>query len=135
VGARAEEGPGIIRDLGVYQLVSTPDELNELTRGLREVDTVAVDLETVGLNPATLKVRIISVTTEEGTWLVDCFALDPSPLLPALTGKTLIFHNASFDLTILVLMGLDLGRVGEVIDTLVMSRLVEKKVSEIKEAA
>jgi ribonuclease D len=99
------------------------------------VDTVAVDLETVGLNPATLKVRIISVTTVEGTWLVDCFAVDPSPLLPALTGKTLIFHNALFDLTILVLMGLDLGRVGEVIDTLVMSRLVENKVSEIKEAA
>ncbi|MDQ3495941.1 MAG: hypothetical protein M3514_00215, partial [Actinomycetota bacterium] len=134
VGARAEEGPGIIRDLGAYQLVSTREDLNELIRGLREVDTVAVDLETVGLNPATLKVRIISVTTEEGTWLVDCFAVDPSPLLPALTGKTLIFHNAPFDLTILVLMGLDLGRVGEVIDTLVMSRLVENKVSEIKEA-
>jgi 3'-5' exonuclease len=134
VGARAEEGPGIIRNLGVYQLVSTPDELNELIRELREVDTVAVDLETVGLNPATLKVRIISVTTVEGTWLVDCFAVDPSPLLPALTGKTLIFHNALFDLTILVLMGLDLGRVGEVIDTLVMSRLFENKVSEIKEA-
>lgn len=135
VGARAQEGPGIIRDLGVYQLVSTPDELIELIRELREVDTVAVDLETVGLNPATLKVRIISVTTEEGSWLVDCFAVDPSPLLPALTGKTLIFHNALFDLTVLVLMGLDLGRVGEVIDTLVMSRLFENKVSEIKEAA
>jgi hypothetical protein len=134
VGARAEEGPDIIRDLGVYRLVSTPDELNELIRELREVDTVAVDLETVGLNPATLKVRIISITTEEGTWLVDCFAVDPSPLLPALTGKTLLFHNALFDLTVLVLMGLDLGRVGEVIDTLVMSRLVENKVSEIKEA-
>src|SRR5215216_684369 len=134
VGARPEEGPGIIRDLGVYQLVSTPDELIELIRELREVDTVAVDLETVGLNPATLKVRIISVTTEEGTWLVDCFAVDPSPLMPALTDKTLIFHNALFDLTVLVLMGLDLGRVGEVIDTLVMSRLVENKGSEIKEA-
>jgi hypothetical protein len=135
VGARAEEGPGIIRDLGVYQLVSTPDELNELIRELREVDTVAVDLETVGLNPATLKVRIVSVTTEEGTWLVDCFAVDPSPLLPTLTGKTLIFHNASFDVTILILMGLDLGRVGEVMDTLVMSRLFEYKVSGIVEAA
>jgi hypothetical protein len=128
VGARAEEGPGIIRNLGVYQLVSTPDELIELIRGLREVDTVAVDLETVGLNPATLKVRIISVTTVEGTWLVDCFAVDPSPLLPALIGKTLILHNALFDLTVLVLMGLDLGKVGEVIDTLVMARLVENKV-------
>ena len=135
MGARAEEGPAIIRDLGVYRLVSTPDELIEFIRELREVDTVAVDLETVGLNPATLKVRIISITTEEGTWLVDCFAVDPSPLLPALTGKNLVFHNALFDLTILVLMGLDLGRVGEVIDTLVMSRLVENKVSEIEEAA
>jgi hypothetical protein len=135
MGARAEEEPGIIRDLGIYQLVSTTDELNELTRGLREVDTVAVDLETVGLNPATLKVRIISITTEESTWLVDCFAVDPSPLLPALTGKSLLFHNALFDLSVLVLMGLDLGRVGEVIDTLVMSRLVGNGSSEMKGAA
>ena len=79
MGAREEGGPGIIKDLGIYQLVSTPDELIGLIRGLREVDTVAVDLETGGLNAATLKVRIISITTGKNTWLVDCFAVDPSP--------------------------------------------------------
>lgn len=134
-GGCTEEGPDTIRGPDAYRLVGTQDELNDLIRGLRGTNTVAVDLETVGLNPATLKVRIISITTEEGTWLVDCFAVDPKPLLPALTGKTLIFHNALFDLTVLVLMGLDLERVGEVIDTLVMSRLGENKVSEFKEVA
>ena len=51
-----------------------------------------------------------------------------------MTGKTLVFHNALFDLTTLVLMGLDLAEVEEVIDTMVMARLVGNKVSEIKEA-
>ncbi len=55
--------------------------------------------------------------------------------MSALYGKTLVFHNALFDLTVLAVMGLDLGRVREVVDTLVTSRLVENKVLEIEEAA
>ncbi len=130
-----EDEPRSIENLGVYEAVTTPHGLDVLISHLRGADTVAVDLETVGLNPATLRVRIVSVTTEKGTWLVDCSAIDPSPLLSALYGKTLVFHNALFDATILVLMGLDLGRVREVVDTMVMSRLVENKISEMEEAA
>lgn len=118
-----------------YELVKTQDQLEALTEKLQASDSVAVDLETVGLNPATLCVRIISVTTEEGTWLVDCFAVDPATLLPALTGKTLVFHNALFDLTVLVLMGLDLGRVGEMFDTMVISRLINNETTKMEEAA
>ncbi len=86
-GEGAEGWPATITNLGAYELVSTPDGINGLIGELRGVGTVAVDLETVGLNPATLEVRIISLTTVGGTWLVDCFAVDPTPLLPALTGK------------------------------------------------
>jgi hypothetical protein len=118
-----------------YKLVSTHDQLENLISQVRSAEIVSVDLETVGLNPATLRVRVISITTAEGTWLVDCFEVDPSRLLSALTGKTLAFHNALFDLPVLVLMGLDLNQVREVVDTMVMSRLVENKVSKIKEAA
>ncbi len=136
--ARPEDGgvadePFGLENLGTYTLVATTEGLNELIAHLRGMDTVAVDLETLGLNPATLRVRIVSVTTQKGSWLVDCFAVDPSPLLPALTGKTLLFHNALFDLTVLAIMGLDLGRVREVIDTMVMSRLVEVETTETKE--
>jgi hypothetical protein len=134
-GDGVADEPFSMESLGFHEMVTTPYGLDELISHLREVDTVAVDLETVGLNPATLRVRVISVTTEEGTWLVDCFAVDPSPLLPALTGKTLLFHNALFDLTVLVVMGLDLGQVREAVDTMVMSRLVENKVLEAEEAA
>jgi hypothetical protein len=121
-------------DFGEYALVTSAEGLDTLVRQLGEVHTVAVDLETQGLNPASLRVRIVSVTTEQDTWLVDCFKVDPSPLLPVLSGKKLVFHNALFDLTVLVLMGLDLARVGEVVDTLVMSRLVENESSATKEA-
>ncbi|MDP9475526.1 MAG: hypothetical protein M3R38_07515 [Actinomycetota bacterium] len=71
--------PFSMENLGFHEMVTTPYGLDELISHLREVDTVAVDLETVGLNPATLRVRIVSVTTEKGTWLVDCSAIDPSP--------------------------------------------------------
>ena len=123
------------RGAGDYKLVRTHDQLEKLISELRNTDVVAVDLETVGLNPATLRVRIVSITTDEGNWLVDCFEVDPAPMLEALTGKTLVTHNALFDLTVLVLMGLDLAGVEEVVDTMVMSQLVGNEVSEIKEAA
>lgn len=133
-GAQRDNEEGIA-GFGEYELIETPEKLEELIEDLHGAEIVRVDLETIGLNPATLQVRIISLTTEEGTWLVDCFEVDPTPVLEALTGKTLILHNVLFDLTILVLMGFDLAEVEEVIDTMVMSRLVENKVLEIKEAA
>ncbi len=66
---------------------------------------------------------------------MDCFKVNAEPLLGALTGKTLLFHNALFDLTILVRMGLDLDRVGEVADTLVMSRVIGDDTPDRKEHA
>lgn len=128
-------GSSRVHSLGDYELVRTTDQQDDLILELRGAEVVAVDLETIGLNPASLRVRIISITTQGGTWLVDCFEVDPAPLLSVLSGKTLVFHNALFDLTVLALMGLDLERVGEIVDTLVTSRLVENKVSDIKEAA
>jgi hypothetical protein len=98
-GQCAVEGPITITGLSAYPLVRTQDKLDEfIDSELRRAGVVAVDLETVGLNPATLKVRIISLMTEEGTWLVDCLEVDPASGLLALTGKTLVFHNALFDL-------------------------------------
>jgi ribonuclease D len=95
---------------------------------------VALDLETTGLNPREDKVRLVSVSTTAGTRLVDCFAVDPSPLLPALAEKRLVFHNAAFDLGFLARMGFELGE-GKVMDTMLMSQMTEgETTTENKEA-
>ena len=88
---------------------------------------MALDLETTGLDPREDRVRILSVTTAKGTWLVDCFEVDPRPLFPFLAEKTLIMHNALFDLGFLTEMGFELGEAGRVLDTMLLSQVLEDK--------
>jgi DNA polymerase-1 len=85
---------------------------------------IGLDLETTGLDPRTDRVRLLclSVDTIDGTplaYLVDCFAMDPSPLWEALAGKELCIHNAAFDLAFLSRLGFTPGVVH---DTLLMAK-------------
>jgi DNA polymerase III epsilon subunit-like protein len=62
--------------------------------------------------------------------------VDPRPLFPILAQKTLVIHNAPFDLGFLFEMGFELGEGGEVVDTMLMSQILEATDSEeFKEAA
>jgi ribonuclease D len=70
------------------------------------------------------RVRLIQVKTEDGTLaLVDAKALDPAPLLEVLRDKTLIMHNAAFDLAVL---RTNFGYVhdGPVIDTMTTAQVL-----------
>ena len=53
------------------------------------------------------------------TYLIDCFAVDPSPLWEAMAGKGLTIHNAAFDLAFLSRLGFVPGAVH---DTLLMAK-------------
>jgi hypothetical protein len=112
---------------GDARIVSTEASLQTLAEELQSAERVALDLETTGLYPREDRVRIISVTTSQGTWLIDCFEVDPRPLFPVLAYKTLIMHNGLFDLGFLSEMGFELGKTGRVIDTMLMSLLLEDK--------
>jgi hypothetical protein len=119
-----------------YELVKTQDRVEAVVAELQDSDIVAVDLETTGLNPRDGKVRLISLATAQDTWLIDCFAVNPRPLFGVLALKRLVIHNGLFDLGFLFEMGFGLGEGGEVIDTMLMSQIVEDKDSEeSKEAA
>ena len=100
---------------------------------LREANRVALDLETTGLDPRKDRVRLLSLATEGGTWLIDCFEVDPSPLFPILSEKELVIHNAFFDLGFLVQMGFELGKNGKIFDTMVSSQLSEGDYPEDEE--
>jgi hypothetical protein len=112
---------------GDARIVSTEDSLQTLAKELQGAERVALDLETTGLDSREDQVRIISLTTAQGTWLVDCREVDPRPLFPILADKELIAHNALFELSFLSEMGFELGKDGRVLDRMLLSQVLEDK--------
>jgi DNA polymerase I len=91
------------------ELISDSGRLAELVTSLQVFDEVALDTETYprdetnsALDPRRGRVRLISVAASGGVGrVVDVREVDPRPLLDALQKKTLITHNAAFDLAFL----------------------------------
>lgn len=125
-GAQQGASPGAAHPHldGDARLVRTEADLQALSEELQSAERVALDLETTGLDPREDQVRIISLTTAHGSWLVDCSRVDPRPLFPILANKELIAHNAVFELTFLREMGYELGEGSRVGDTMLMSQLL-----------
>jgi DNA polymerase-1 len=110
-----------------YLPVDRPDHLPAVLAALEQADLVGLDTETTGLDPRQDRLRLLSLgcdTVESGTfaYLVDCFAVDPRPLLEALADKALVIHNADFDLGFLARLGFVPS--GPVHDTMLLSRLL-----------
>ena len=108
-------------------LTTIQDHLESVVDKLQLAELVGVDLETTGLNPRADRIRLISLATAEGTWLIDCFEVDPHPLLEVLAHKTLVMHNGAFDLRFLFAKGFELKDGAEVMDTMLMSQILEDK--------
>jgi hypothetical protein len=108
-------------------LITTEHELRSVTDEIRSAGVIAIDVETTGLNPRADKVRLISLSTAEGSWLIDCFEVDPHPLFEVLGQKKLVMHNGQFDLGFLSAMGFEPKEGGEVLDTMLLSQLLEDK--------
>jgi 3'-5' exonuclease len=116
-------------------LISSQEQLDSAATEIRQAKILALDLETTGLSPRDDRVRLLSLATAQDTWLIDCFEVDPRPLFEVLAKKTLVIHNTLFDLGFLFEMGFELSE-GEVIDTMLMSQILEDKDSkECVEAA
>jgi hypothetical protein len=111
-------------------LITSQEQLDSAITAIRQAQMLALDLETTGLSPRNDRVRLISLATAQDTWLIDCFEVDPRPLFEVLVKKTLLIHNALFDLRFLLEMGFELGKGGEVVDTMLMSQILEAKDSE-----
>jgi hypothetical protein len=108
-----------------HALIATQEQVAELATSLGTATLVALDLETTGLDPRGDRIRLLTLATERGAWLVDCFEVDPRPLFPVLAETTLAIHNALFDLGFLFQMGFEPGEHGGVLDTMLLSQMLE----------
>jgi DNA polymerase-1 len=121
-----------------YLLVKDRAGLDMVAVALDGIDLVGLDIETIGLNPRENKVRLLSlaVPTIDGTtftYLIDCYAVDPAPLLPVLAQKDMVVHNAAFDLAFLGRLGLTPS--GTIHDTMLWSRLLTAGTNERNDLA
>ena len=94
--------------------------------------TVALDLETTGLDSHRDRIRLLSlaVDTIDGgtfTYLIDCFGVEPSGLWERLAEKDLIIHNAAFDLGFLAQKGFVAGKVT---DTMLLAQVLAAGTNE-----
>jgi DNA polymerase-1 len=108
-------------------LVTEQRDLAAVRWALDETDTVGLDIETTGLNPRTDRVRLLSLSTERGTYLIDAFRVDVRALFEHLAEKPLVTHNGAFDLAFLAREGLAPGTVH---DTMLLSQLLLAGVHE-----
>jgi DNA polymerase I len=120
------ENPGVVDEEAKPKepqrtLVTSQDQLADVVADLKDAELVALDLETTGLDPRKNSIRLLSLATEAGTYIVDCQSVDPTELFPNLTEATVVAHNALFDLGFLASLGFEAG---EVADTMILSRLL-----------
>ena len=105
-----------------FNLLTKPEDVPALVEEIEAAEVVALDLEITGLDPRRHETRLLSLATERRVWVVDLFAIDPAPVLEALRKKTLLIHNAAFDLAFLHELGYE--HRGEVVDTMKLSQLL-----------
>jgi DNA polymerase-1 len=121
-----------------YKVLSKIEEIGELVDKLQDVDVIAVDTETTGLNFLTDDLMTISLTTREGTWVIPLDHKDSpfrkgQPDYARVWGclrrilqnpkSRKVFHNAKFDLKFLINYGIYTKNVW---DTKIMHHLLDE---------
>jgi|TARA_R100000479_G_scaffold16903_1_gene6479 DNA polymerase I-like protein with 3'-5' exonuclease and polymerase domains len=72
---------------------------------------LAIDTETEGFDPHTCALIYLQIGTGENEYVIDVASVDISPLKELLESRTLIMHNAKFDLRFLFKQGFNCTRV------------------------
>lgn len=102
--------------------IANPYDLAEVRYYLEACTAVGIDLETTGLNPRRDRVRLLTISSNSQTFIIDCFQVDPTPLFDTLSDIELVGHNLAFDLQFLGRLGFTPGRVW---DSMLASQLLE----------
>src|SRR5262249_25780496 len=121
--AGAVSGNSVRRETGgsKFDLIRQADQLATVLQALGESALVGVDCETTGLDPRRDRIRLLQLATDCGLFILDLFQVDARPLFELLARRTLVLHNAAFDLAFLAQLGFEPGAVK---DTMLLSRLL-----------
>jgi DNA polymerase-1 len=103
-------------------VVTSSQEAAALRAALEGEAWLGLDLETTALDPLAGEVRLLAVATATHCFVVDLFRVDPRPIWPWLQERTLVIHNAVFDVAFLRRRGLE--PTGRIIDTMVLDQLL-----------
>ena len=109
-----------------YRYITDPGQLPTVLTAIEESRIIGLDLETTGLDPRADRVRLLSLscdTTDGGrfVYLVDCFVVDPAPVLAVLPDREIVGHHLLFDLQFLLALGFVPGTVH---DTMILAKLL-----------
>ena len=116
-----------------FTIVTSRREVESALGHISGFGVIGVDTETTGLDPFRSRVRLLQIATPEQSFVFDLFAypaLDEDPLRHLLLepGITKVFHNAKFDLK--MLLHVFKLEVHGAFDTLLASQLISAGRSE-----
>lgn len=110
----------------VSAFITDAEEARRLAWALKDVEFVALDLETTGLDPHTDRARLLALATVRQSWVVDLEKVPVHVLNPILLGgPRKIAHNAKFDCRFL--MGAGVARPYPWWDTLLADQLLHNR--------
>src|SRR5262249_56171014 len=94
---RSVDSPGYDRndrnDQSRAVLVTAAADLPMVAAAVDESALVAADTETTGLDPRRDRVRLLTLATDRGVFVLDLSRLDAAPLFGHLAGRPLLFPN------------------------------------------
>jgi DNA polymerase-1 len=111
-----------------YTPVTDAAGLPAVIRAIGGSTAVGLDCETTGLSAQADRVRLLSLATgdpeEQRVYVIDCFAVDPAPLWPALAAVPVVGHNIAFDLRFLARLGFTARAAA---DTMLLSQVLHAR--------
>lgn len=103
---RQASSPGPLKEMLNYEMVTTHRELLGMVRRYRNVESIALDIETAsngGFGSWRGAIRLIQIGVDDDIHgreqaVVDCFAVDPRPLMKLLTDeREKVIHSSAFE--------------------------------------
>ena len=111
----------------MHTLIADPEALAAALPALAASPLLALDTETTGLDPHTARLRLLTLSTPDHTYIVDTWKVGgwQGPILPLLAdpGRTIVGHNLRFDLGFLLAAGVEVD--AACFDTMLAAQLLE----------
>jgi DNA polymerase-1 len=96
----------------LYSTITEPAQLPAVVAAVGRAKRIGLDLQTTGPNPRTDRVRLLTLAVDDPacivcSYVIDCSAVDPRSLWPALASAELVIHDGVRVLAFLARLGFE----------------------------